>query len=460
MNWFAHAVLIAWVPLVLTTLGTVPPRRAVLATLIGGWLFLPVGGLDVTGYQSKSMVLAVGLLAAALRYAPARLFAVRARLVDLPMAVWCVVPLASSLANGLGWYEGSAAVLSNVLHWGVPYLIGRAYFSDPRGPRNLAEGILVGGLLYLLPCLWEVRMSPQLHAIFYGFHQHDFSQTVRPGSTWRPMVFMQHGLMVALWMAAASLVALWFWLRRTRKTVRGVPMAWIALALVATTLLMKSVGGVVLLAAGASLLLVRRARTTRALLVAMVLTVPTYMTCRAIGAWSGSFVVAVASHVAAPNRVASLEFRLRNEEKLVAKALQRPVLGWGRYGRFLVYDEDGHEATPDSFWVIALGQFGAIGLAAMTAAMLVPVLRIARRLRDRAGSEAAVAPALALAIIVCLYVVDCLFNAMINPVYAVAAGALASVDVAALQRVPARRRIRLEAGPEPLGVPSVVRGAP
>lgn len=461
MNWFAQVVLVCWVPLVLVALGTLSPRRALLVTLIGGWLFLPVTGFDLTGYQSKHMVLAAGLLAAAVRYAPSRLLALRPRLLDLPMAVWCLVPLATSLANGLGWYEGASAVLHNSLQWGVPYLVGRVYFSDPSGPRKLAEGFLVGGALYVPLCLWEFRMSPQLHATLYGFHQHEFGQTVRSAGTWRPMVFMHHGLMVALWMAAATLVALWLWRRGTMKKISGVPLAWITLALAVTTLLTKSAGAVILLAAGAGVLVVGRKAPAWALLLALALSAPTYMAFRASGTWSRSVVVAASSLLTTPDRVASLEFRLRNEEALVEKALQQPVLGWGRFRRWLVFDEGGRMATPDGFWVIALGQFGVLGLASVTAAMLLPVLRLASRLRDRRRSQAATAPALVLALIVCLYLIDSLFNAMINPIYTVAAGALAALDVEALQRAPARRRVRaIERRGEPVILPAAARGTP
>ena len=59
---------------------------------------------------------------------------------------------------------------------------------------------VLGGLIYVPLCLFEVRMSPQLHNMVYGFAQHSFGQTVRGGG-WRPMVFMQHGLAVGLFMS-------------------------------------------------------------------------------------------------------------------------------------------------------------------------------------------------------------------------------------------------------------------
>ena len=61
--------------------------------------------------------------------------------------------------------------------WGVPYLIGRFYFNDAAGTRDLALGLLLGGILYLPFCLFEIRMSPVLHTTLYGLHPASIYQT-------------------------------------------------------------------------------------------------------------------------------------------------------------------------------------------------------------------------------------------------------------------------------------------
>ena len=58
--------------------------------------------------------------------------------IDIPVVVWCLVPMASSLTNGLGAYDGASFILQRVLMWGVPYFIGRLYFNDPQSLRELA----------------------------------------------------------------------------------------------------------------------------------------------------------------------------------------------------------------------------------------------------------------------------------------------------------------------------------
>ncbi|MBV5327317.1 MAG: hypothetical protein JZU65_06720, partial [Chlorobium sp.] len=84
--------------------------------------------------------------------------------------------------------------------WGVPFLAGRIYFKDESTIKDLHRGIIIGGLIYMVLCLYEIRMSPQLNNMLYGFFPHSWVQHLRYGG-FRPIVFMQHGLMVALWMA-------------------------------------------------------------------------------------------------------------------------------------------------------------------------------------------------------------------------------------------------------------------
>ena len=115
----------------------------------------------------------------------------------------------------------------------LPYLIGRIYFSDAAGLRELAVGIFIGGLVYIPFCLYEIRLSPQLHRIVYGYHAHSFAQTYRFGG-WRPTVFMDHGLMVGLWMAMSCLAGIWLYVSGTLRSIRGISLPWFLVPLVVT----------------------------------------------------------------------------------------------------------------------------------------------------------------------------------------------------------------------------------
>ena len=73
-----------------------------------------------------------------------------------------------ALYNGLGLYDGLSGMLGQILLWGLPYLVGRLYFSNLEGLRVFTVAMVIGGLLYVLPCHWEMRMSPHLLRPIYG----------------------------------------------------------------------------------------------------------------------------------------------------------------------------------------------------------------------------------------------------------------------------------------------------
>ncbi len=109
--------------------------------------------------------------------------------------------------------------------------------------------------------------------------------------------------------------------------------------------------------------------------------------------------------------------------------MQKKFTGWGRWGRSLIRDEEGRQISiPDGLWIITLGQFGLVGLTALTALLLLPILLLLRRYPIRMWGHPLVAPAAGLAIVVTLFMIDNLFNAMINPVFVLAAGGLAGLS--------------------------------
>lgn len=428
MTIFVDIVLLGWIPMILLLFGMLPARRAVIVAFIGAWLFLPMAGYSIAGLPDfgKMTATSYGVLLGVLIFDAARLTRFRPSWIDIPIVVYCAVPMASSLSNGLGAYDGASAIFGSTVSWGIPYFIGRLYFSDLEGLRELAVGIFVGGLIYVPLCLYEIRMSPQLHDMIYGFHQHRFGQTKRFGG-WRPMVFMQHGLAVGMWMAAASLVGVWLWHTKALTQIRQVPMMLLLPILVATTIMCKSFGAIVLLIGGLGALY--SAKLGRTVLPCFCLAaIPVaYMGLRSTDTWSGQQLVDAVA-VIDRERSGSLQFRLEAEDLLVDRAWQRAVFGWGTWSRNRVRDERGRDlAVTDGLWVITFGQRGLIGLVALTAIVLLPAVLVFRGFPARTWNSAAVAPAVALSVILVLYMIDNLFNAMVNPVFVLVAGGLAGL---------------------------------
>lgn len=440
MNTTTQIVLFGWPVAAIMLFAVLPPRRAALVSLLAAWLFLPVAAVDLPGIEyNRTTAGSIGVLLGALLFDFRRFLILRPRWYDVPIVGLCLCAMASSLVNGLGFQDGVHECLYRLIQFGIPYLMGRMYFHDPKGLREVAVGIFVGGLLYAPLCLLEVRMSPQLHTWVYGYHQHDWSQTARFGG-WRPVVFMSHGLEVSMWMAAATLSGLWLWVTGTMKRLLHVPMPALVLLLLVTTVLCKSIGAVVLLAAGAGALYLTQRPQTKALLIVLLMVPVLYIVSRTTGAWSGEQVVALA-RTFGEDRAESVEYRFLAENILVGHAMRQPVFGWGGWGRnrpATFYPDIPNLAT-DGLWVITLGSYGLVGLVSLLLTFLFPPMLLMWRLRTDLWSHPWCAPATILAVVMLLFMVDGLFNAMVNPFYLVAAGGLTRAV-----RAPARRRAARE----------------
>ena len=155
------------------------------------------------------------------------------------------------------------------------------------------------------------------------------------------------------------------------------------------------------------------------------------MVVRAEGLWHGEQAV-VAARALSEERARSLEFRLENEDLILTRALEKRWFGWGGWGRWRVRDDEGRDITiSDGLWVIALGETGLVGLASLTAMILLPVVLLLRRVPAARWGHPAAAPAAALAVLLVLYMLDSLANAMPNPIYMLAAGGLGGLTLAA-----------------------------
>jgi hypothetical protein len=446
MNAIAHIVMAVWIPTVLVLFALLPPRRAVIVSFFGAWMFLPMISyeLPMLPNYTKMSATCAGVFIASLIFDVKRLLRFKPRWVDVPMAIFCACPFITSLLNGLGLWDGVSGVLSQVITWGLPYLIGRLYLNDLQSMRELAIAFLIGGLLYVPLCLFEVRMSPQLHNLVYGFFRRLVQ--IRFGG-WRPAVFMDGGLQVGMWMTAASLMAIWLWKTEALKRMWGVSMPWLLVPLVVTTILCRASGALALLGLGLAVMWVSSATKSRLALACLLLIAPIYLCLRASGMWHGEPVISIARSID-KDRADSLKFRFDNEDILAAKALQRPWFGWGSWGRNRVHDQWGKDlSVTDGLWIIEFGQHGAIGLAACFAFLLLPLTLLTRRYSASRLTSVQMSSALPLAVLVTLYAVDCLPNAMINPIFTLVGGAVTSFALAsqsmrhsALQDEPFRTR--------------------
>jgi hypothetical protein len=434
------AAILLWLFIVAALFVRTSPRSAVTVGLIGGWLFLPNLSVSIPGALpdlTKATITSLGLLGTVLLFDRTRLAGLRPRWFDLPMLIWCLSPLPTALVNREGAYEGVSAVTQNTIAWGIPYLMGRLYIQDLESWRELAAAVFLGGLAYVPLCWIEIAAGPQLATLIYGYTPNAVETAFRFGG-WRPVVFMEHGLMVALWMTAASVSGFWLWRTKVMPRIGRVSTGFWVSILFITTIALKSVNAWGLLVFGVLILWLvtgwRVAWPIWATLALMVL----YVGTRASGMWTGQELADLTTRVL-DAKTLSVTFRLESEQRLAERARQQPLWGWGRWGRSNTPDAEGNPSITDSLWIIAFGQQGSVGLVALFAFLLLPMVLLLRRVPIASWSHPEFAPAAASAVILVLYALDNLANAMPNPVYMLAAGGLLTLPSLSAVKTEAQR---------------------
>jgi hypothetical protein len=303
----------------------------------------------------------------------------------------------------------------------VPFLVARQFLSSETGLRELLLALMIGAIVYSVPSFIEILVSPQMNIWVYGFFQHSFEQTIRAGG-YRPIVFLPHGLWLALFvctgaMAAAALA------RVTPRMDRWKAVLWI-LYLMLFLLACKSAASIAygLLLVPAIYFMPRRWLILIATLFALIAV--TYPMLRNFGVIPTDAIVAKVAE-ANPNRAQSLGYRFDNEEQLLTRAAQKPAFGWSGWGRSLVRDsEDGEILTiPDGRWIIVFGSFGWLGYIAEFGLLALPLLLLGWQVVRHRNTE--LSPYIgAVSLILGVTLMDMLLNATLTPFTWLTAGAI------------------------------------
>jgi hypothetical protein len=204
---------------------------------------------------------------------------------------------------------------------------------------------------------------------------------------------------------------------------------------VVTFVLLKSSGAYGYLIYGLVILFVAKwTRLNFPLILLMVLCVY-YLYLGVIGSFSGAEVSDWLAKNYSAERAQSLQFRFENEELLRAKALERPLFGWGGFGRNRVYDYDWKGelvdiSVTDSYWIIVFGVNGIYGLVTFTLTLLNPVFIFAVfRYPAKTWLHPKVGPAAALSVSLVLFFLDSLLNVGFNPTFPLICGGLSGLVV-------------------------------
>lgn len=473
-NSFAYIVLFCWPLVMLCFFALLPRAHAIALSIIGGYLFLPVrAGFDlpILPVVDKTLIPAMftGILclvmpdrtdranpgapaARAPRQRPAaergsaqrgdargeialetagRDRVARAILLTL-FSLTLIAPFLTALTNpealvfgprilpGLQLYDAFSMALAEGIYL-LPFLIGWRYMAGPREQYVLIMLLTLAGLVYSLPALFEVRMSPQINTWIYGFFQHQFSQHMRQGG-FRPIVFLGHGLALSLFLALTvfGAVALWRQARADRKGGANwiLVAAWMFMSLV----LSKSLGALVI-AIGFGAVLIAAGKRPITIFAAVIATaVIIYPVLRGSGLSPVQYVSEAVDAYSA-ERAESFQYRLDNEDQLLARANLKPLFGWGSWGRNRIYDPvtGDDDSVTDGDWIITIGVTGWFGYLARYGLLALPLVFLARR--RKAGQLTFVTAGLCL--IQAANLLDAIPNASIVPVTWLIAGSLA-----------------------------------
>lgn len=432
----AQAALLAWPVLTLALFLTLSTQRAIIWSLVGAYLLLPISvGFDFPGVPGldKSSIPNLATFLIALGLARGASFRwPRSPIVNLLMLAYVVGPILTSLGNrdpivigdvympALTLYDALSACAGHVITL-MPFLLGAAFLRDEKGHRELLLIFAIAALAYTVPILMEVAKGPFLQFKIYGVEFGGYYiQQVR-GDGFRAVVFLGHGLLVSAFLAMAILAVLGFW--KARQPVWGIPALLCALYLLAILVLNKSAGALIFaLMLGLPLMLLKPRRFL-GLAVALALVVSVYPALRASGLVPVQRIHDIAASYS-QDRAHSLSVRLFNEDLLLDRARERPLFGWGGYNRNRVFiaEEWGTKdiTITDGTWIITMGMYGWLGYIALFGLLCYPFLHLFR-LRRQAVSPFTVA----LAAMLLFNLLDLIPNSSLRPLTWFIAGALA-----------------------------------
>jgi len=455
-NILSVLVFFLWVPLALWGARRWPPAKAASLLLLLPLMFLPERvEFDLPGlppFQKTQITIvwvSIGL---------AMFHRQRFKSLELSRSIKLIIALllggvmvtvflntdgfvnGATYLPGHGPYDAVTEFLGKLIEYVLPFLIGAAFFRDSADLRVLFRMLVGAALAYGVLQLIEIRVSPQLNYWVYGFYQHQFAQMMRGGG-YRPMVFMSHGITVAMFTMVGALAAAALY--RTKTPIfRRVKAQWAIGYLFVLALLNKSAAAFVYTLVGIPLILFTRPKTQYRVAVVLAVLALTYPAFRSADLVPVESLSDFATAQFGEERADSLMVRLINEEELLARAKERPAFGWGTFCRRCIFDPWTGKQTSisDGEWVITMGQFGAVGFLAKYLLWLFPIFVAARRQRliPKESDRRLVA---ALALILGISAFDLIPNSSSHYLPSVFAGALFSCSTW-IPRLAAIRRQR------------------
>lgn len=383
-------VLLAWPLAGLALIAWLGPVRGVTVALLTGLLVLPGGyGFDVPLMPpiAKYEILSLSVITSFALLHPKRFAAARiGRGVDLLLVPIALSAFATAYTNRdtlplggqpLTLYDGLSMAIRDLLYLGIPFMLGRVAHREPADLEKLLAAwlaVMLGASIFVA---LEIRLTPFLHEVVYGYRQRGLAQEFRWGGA-RPLLMMPNGLalsmLLALGVVSAAVLA-----RVSTSSALARKLAGTAY-LLALLLLSRSLASAVYGLFGSAVAWLVPVR--RQLLAALVLASLglAYPAARSFGFATGRTVVDLASRVSV-ERAKSFEFRLLNEDAMIEFAAARPLFGYGVFGnrnRFF-NQATRRRVITDGYWTILLTGRGAAGVVTTFGVLQLAAIRAWRR---------------------------------------------------------------------------------
>jgi len=457
-NTLAYLVFFSWPLVALLLFAAQPPARALALAVVVGYLLLPERVVvDFPMIPAINKVMMINLTAAvvtalALRRkrhiagpdaAPPPLGRGKWLFISL-IALTLATPFVTVLTNGepviagpryipgMSLYDSVSLMMSAGIAI-VPFVLGMRVLGTPEAQAELLRVLVLAACAYALLALFEVRMSPQLSNWVYGYFPHSWLQHIRGGG-FRPVVFLGHGLALGIFLCTAVLAACALWRQALRDRVQAAPWLAATLWLAVTLVLSRNLGATALMLLFAPVILFTPPRLQVLIAAAFAAMVLTYPMLRGAGLVPTDAIHSLAQSVS-EKRADSLKYRFDNEDALLDRANEKPLAGWGSWGRNRVYDpETGRDlSVTDGLWVITIGSYGWFGYLAQFGLLTGPLLLLGLS-RSPAPPQATTG----LTVVLGVNLINMIPNAGLTPDVWLLAGAIAGCSAQAVLAMPGK----------------------
>ncbi|WP_323784456.1 hypothetical protein, partial [Leisingera sp.] len=349
-NILANLMLAIWPVVTVILFRRLPLPQALTISFVTGFLILPpppaVFDFPLLPPLDKHSIPALSaLIMAFATYGLRKSVLPDTALGKLLMLTFILSPIATVITNaepvrwgdvlhlpGLMVTDALALTLTQILIF-IPFVLARQYLIEAASQRLVLVVLMWAGFVYSFPALLETRLSPQLNIWIYGYFQHDFVQTMRFGG-WRPTVFLYHGIWLSFFgMMALTAAAALFKFERKHWLLYGALTLWLGVSLV----LYKSLGAMLFALLLVPVVLVFGVRAQLKVAALLALLAIGYPVLKGVDLVPTERLLAGAASID-PDRAASLDFRFNNEDMLLERAYEKPLFGWGSWGRNLIYN--------------------------------------------------------------------------------------------------------------------------